>query len=135
MPINRKYPLDELFDALAEYPVTRSRKLTFEYILIRDLNDSARHARELVRRLHGLRSRVNLVPFNPDPVLGDLAPPESAVVDGFRQQLVDAGVRAVVRRPRGDDVAAACGQLRAFGRKPRGFPGAKAGLQVVSPTP
>lgn len=126
MPINRKYPLDDLFGALAEYPVTRSRKLTFEYILIRDLNDSVRHARELVRRLHGLRARVNLIPFNPDPVLGDLAPPESDVVDRFRQHLVDSGVRAVVRRPRGDDVAAACGQLRAFGRRPRGFPGERA---------
>ena len=123
MPINRKYPLDDLFEALAEYPVTRSRKLTFEYILIRGLNDTPRHARDLVRRLHGLRSRVNLIPFNPDPVLGDLAPPDENVVDAFRQSLVDSGVRAVVRRPRGDDVAAACGQLRAFGRRPRGFPG------------
>lgn len=123
MPINRKYPLDDLFAALADYPVTRSRKLTFEYILIRDLNDSLGHARGLVRRLHGLRSRVNLIPFNPDPVLGNLAPPDAERVDQFRQALVDSGVRAVVRRPRGDDVAAACGQLRAFGRQPRGFPG------------
>ena len=130
MPINRKYPLRDLFEALAEYPVTRSRKLTFEYILIRDLNDSPSHARGLVRRLHGLRSRVNLIPFNPDPVLGDLATPDAEVVDRFRQQLVDAGVRAVVRRPRGDDVAAACGQLRAFGRRPRGFPGTEPDLSL-----
>ncbi len=121
MPINRKYPLDSLFAALREYPVTRSRRLTFEYILIEGLNDSEATARLLTARLHGFRCRVNLIPFNPDPVLGDLRPPSDEVVDRFRRQLVAAGIRCVVRRPRGDDVAAACGQLRAYGREPRGF--------------
>ncbi len=122
MPINRKYPLVDLFAALREYPVTRTRRLTFEYILIDRLNDAAHTARELVTCLHGFRCRVNLIPFNPDPVLGDLRPPNAATVDRFREILVEGGLRAVVRRPRGLDVAAACGQLRAFGRQPRGFP-------------
>jgi len=122
MPINRRYPLDALFNALRQYPVTRTRRLTFEYILIDDLNDSSAIARELVSRLHGLRCRVNLIPFNPDPVLGNLRPPAAEKIDRFRRVLVQSGIRAVVRRPRGDDVGAACGQLRAFGRNAKGFP-------------
>jgi 23S rRNA (adenine2503-C2)-methyltransferase len=121
MPINRKYPLDRLFDALAAYPTTRHRPLTFEYTVIRGFNDRVADVRAVVRRLSGLRAKVNLIPLNPDPVLGDLAPPPWEVIERLQRELVQRGVACSVRRPRGDDVQAACGQLRAFARRPRGF--------------
>ncbi|HVS62962.1 MAG TPA: 23S rRNA (adenine(2503)-C(2))-methyltransferase RlmN [Thermoanaerobaculia bacterium] len=123
MPINRKYPLDELFAALAAYPASRHRPLTFEYTLIRGFNDEVGDMRQLVRRIAGLRAKVNLIPLNPDPVLGDLEPPDWETVARLQRELVERGVPCSVRRPRGDDVQAACGQLRAFARKPRGFAG------------
>lgn len=122
MPINRSYPLDDLMAALARYPLERGRRLTFEYILIRDFNESLADADALARRLRGLRCKVNLIPINPDPVLGaDMVPPDDTRVDAFQARLERRGLVATVRRRRGDDVSAACGQLRAFGRAPRGF--------------
>lgn len=122
MPINRSYPLSELMAALAKYPVEAGRKITFEYILIRDLNDATRDADLLARRLRSLPAKINLIPVNPDPVLGEaMAPPDDLVIDRFRDRLKAKGMVVTVRRRRGDDVAAACGQLRAFGRDPRGF--------------
>ena len=121
MPINRTYPLAELMPALERYPLEKGRKLTFEYILIRDVNDSLRHADQLSRLLSGLRAKVNLIPVNPDRVLGDrMMPPDDATVEAFKERLRRRGWIATVRRRRGDDVSAACGQLRAFGRDPRG---------------
>ena len=122
MPVNRAYPLAELLGALREVPLEGGRKLTFEYLLVRDLNDSPADADLLVRRLAGLRAKVNLIPVNADPVLGErMVPPEPEVVDAFVARLRERGMVATVRRRRGDDVSAACGQLRAFGRDPRGF--------------
>lgn len=121
MPINRKYPLAELLSALREYPLERGRRLTFEYTLIRGFNDSADDARKVARLLRGLRAKVNLIPLNPDPVLDAwMEPPEREAVAEFRRILIQEGVSGSVRRPRGDDVGAACGQLRAHGREPRG---------------
>jgi 23S rRNA (adenine2503-C2)-methyltransferase len=121
MPINRTYPLAELMPALKRYPLEKGRKLTFEYILIRDVNDSPRDADQLSRLLSGLRAKVNLIPINPDAVLGDrMVPPDDARVEAFKERLRRRGWIATVRRRRGDDVSAACGQLRAFGRDPRG---------------
>ncbi|HUP42951.1 MAG TPA: 23S rRNA (adenine(2503)-C(2))-methyltransferase RlmN [Thermoanaerobaculia bacterium] len=126
MPINRSYPLAELLAALERYPLERGRKLTIEYLLIEGFNDAAADADALARRLRGLRAKVNLIPVNPDPVLGpEMVPPPDARVDAFRARLERRGLVATVRRRRGDDVSAACGQLRAFGRDPRGF---RAGL-------
>ena len=122
MPINRSYPLDDLLAALERYPLERGRRLTVEYILIRDFNDALADADALARRLRKLRSKVNLIPINPDPVLGDdMVPPDDARIDAFQARLERRGMVATVRRRRGDDVSAACGQLRAFGRDPRGF--------------
>ncbi|HVS01293.1 MAG TPA: 23S rRNA (adenine(2503)-C(2))-methyltransferase RlmN [Thermoanaerobaculia bacterium] len=122
MPVNRAYPLADLMEALRAFPLERGRRLTFEYILIADFNDSPRDADDLARRLRGLRGKVNLIPLNPDPVLGErMAPPSPARVEAFRRRLQQRGMVATVRRRRGDDVSAACGQLRAFGRDPRGF--------------
>jgi 23S rRNA (adenine2503-C2)-methyltransferase len=121
MPINRTYPLAELIPALKRYPLEKGRKLTFEYILIRGVNDSLRDADQLSRLLSGLRAKVNLIPINPDAVLGDrMVPPDDAHIEAFKERLRGRGWIATVRRRRGDDVSAACGQLRAFGRDPRG---------------
>ncbi len=122
MPINRTFPLPDLMAALRRYPLEKGRKITFEYILIRGVNDSVREADQLVRLLHGVRGKVNLIPINPDPVLGEgMQPPDDETVDRFQARLKQRGLVATVRRRRGDDVSAACGQLRAFGRDPRGF--------------
>ena len=107
---------------LRAYPLERGRRLTFEYLLIRGFNDGLDDAGLLSRRLRGLQSKVNLIPVNPDPVLGpEMVPPSTAVVEAFASRLRDLGVTTTVRRRRGDDVSAACGQLRAPGREPRGF--------------
>lgn len=122
MPINRRYPLSELLAALARYPLGRREKLTFEYLLIRDFNDALEDADALARLLAGLSAKVNLIPLNPDPVLDPwMKRPERSRVEAFHRRLKGLGMTSTVRKQRGDDVSAACGQLRAPGRDPRGF--------------
>jgi 23S rRNA (adenine2503-C2)-methyltransferase len=122
MPINRSYPLAQLVPSLERYPLERGRKITVEYILIRDFNEAPADADALARLLRSLDVKINLIPINPDPVLGeDMVPPDDERVDVFQARLERRGLVATVRRRRGDDVSAACGQLRAFGREPRGF--------------
>jgi 23S rRNA (adenine2503-C2)-methyltransferase len=122
MPINRTYPLDDLLDTLRRYPLERGRRITFEYILIRGFNDAPSDATALARLLTGIRAKVNLIPINPDPVLGSaMVAPSDAAVQAFRERLIENNLTATVRRQRGDDVSGACGQLRAFGRDPRGL--------------
>ncbi|MEM7480638.1 MAG: 23S rRNA (adenine(2503)-C(2))-methyltransferase RlmN [Acidobacteriota bacterium] len=128
MPVNRTHPLAELRAALGRYPLEKGRKLTFEYILLRGINDSFDHADRLARLLRGLPSKVNLIPMNPDPVLGDdLQPPSNDRIDGFHRRLKGHGVLSTVRRQRGDEVSAACGQLRVQGRAPKTFEGRSLG--------
>ena len=123
MPVNRSHPLDRLLASLRRFPLEKGRKITIEYILIRGFNDSLADADSLASRLAGIAAKVNLIPINPDPVLGDeMVPPSEQVVDAFQERLRRHGWIVTVRRRRGDDVSAACGQLRAFGRDPRGFP-------------
>lgn len=123
MPLNRTYPLDRLLAALRRYPLEGGRRLTFEYLLIRGFNDRLEDADATARLVAGLRAKVNLIPVNPDPVLGPgMVPPDDDVVDRFQERLKRRGLVATVRRRRGDEVSAACGQLRAFGRDPRGAP-------------
>ncbi len=120
MPINRRYPLSELLAALSRYPLEARERLTFEYILIRDFNDSPGDADALARLLCRLPAKVNLIPLNPDPVLEDaMRPPAPSRVRAFRQRLRAKGMIATVRTQRGDDVSAACGQLRSSDRRPR----------------
>jgi 23S rRNA (adenine2503-C2)-methyltransferase len=122
MPINRAHPLPDLLAALRRYPLERGRKITFEYLLIRGFNDAVADADRLVKLLSGLRAKVNLIPINPDPVLGEaMIPPDEEQVEAFQQRLIQRGMTVTVRRRRGDDVSAACGQLRAFARHPRGW--------------
>ncbi len=122
MPVNRSYPLADLMKVLRKYPLERGRRITFEYILIAGFNDALGDADELAALLRGMSAKINLIPANPDPVLGEhMVPPSPATVAAFQQRLLDHGYTTTVRKRRGDDVSAACGQLRAFARQPRGF--------------
>jgi 23S rRNA (adenine2503-C2)-methyltransferase len=111
-PINRKYPLAELMKACRAYPLGERERLTFEYVMLDGVNDSDRHARELVRLLAGLRAKVNLIPHNPAPELPYLSSPMERIL-AFESVLIAAGVPSFIRRPRGRDISAACGQLAA----------------------
>jgi 23S rRNA (adenine2503-C2)-methyltransferase len=110
MPVNRKYPVAELLECCRSLPVPRRKRITFEYLLIGGLNDLAADALELAARLRGIRCKVNLIPFNPHEGSG-YARPADAVVERFGETLRGRGIQANVRRPRGDDIQAACGQL------------------------
>ena len=110
MPIEEKYSFDRVIEAALRYPIPRGGLVTFEYVLLGGVNDSVAHARELARRLGGKRVKVNLIPLNPAPQIPFEAPTPEAV-DAFGQALAAAGVTVSVRRPRGRDILAACGQL------------------------
>jgi 23S rRNA (adenine2503-C2)-methyltransferase len=122
MPINKKHPLPELIAAIRRYPLPRRRKLTIEYTLVSGVNDSREAARKLADLLHGLRCKVNLIPMNPVPDAG-LSAPNDDVVEAFQRVLRDEGIDTFLRRRKGDDIAAACGQLALHGetRKVRSF--------------
>ncbi len=110
MPINKKYPLSALMNACKEYPLRTWERLTFEYVMLGDLNDSAADARRVVRLLAPLKSvKVNLIPWNPGELPYRESSPER--IEEFRRILVERGVPAFVRYSRGRDVMAACGQL------------------------
>jgi 23S rRNA (adenine2503-C2)-methyltransferase len=122
VPLNRKYGIEELLQACADYPgANNARRITFEYVMLRDKNDSDADARELVRLLRHYRlpAKVNLIPFNPWPGAPyECSTPER--VARFSDIVFEGGISAPVRRPRGRDIDAACGQLRtAAERKPR----------------
>jgi len=111
-PINRKYPLAELIGACRSYPLGERERLTFEYVMLAAVNDSDASARELVRLLSGIRAKVNLIPHNPAPELPYLSSSMERIL-AFQKILTDAGLPSFIRRPRGQDIAAACGQLAA----------------------
>jgi 23S rRNA (adenine2503-C2)-methyltransferase len=111
MPVNRKYPLDRLFAALRHYQEHKPQKVTFEYILIADVNDALDQAEILARRARSLRAKVNLIPYNTVEGLPWTRPPESRQ-EAFLEHLRRAGVQATLRREKGHDIDAACGQLR-----------------------
>ncbi|HJU19887.1 MAG TPA: 23S rRNA (adenine(2503)-C(2))-methyltransferase RlmN [Stellaceae bacterium] len=112
VPLNRKYPIAELLDACRNYPgASNARRITFEYVMLKGVNDSPAEARELVRLLRGIPAKVNLIPFNPWPG----APYEcssDAAIKAFSDIIFAAGTSAPVRTPRGRDILAACGQLK-----------------------
>ena len=118
MPINKKYPLAVLMDALRAYPLPARRRITIEYTLVAGKNDDAGEARKLVKILRGLPVKVNLIPMNPIAA-SSLGPPDMDGVLQFQRVLCDAGYSCFIRRRRGDDVAAACGQLALLGAKPK----------------
>lgn len=130
VPLNRKYPIAELLAACRRYvDVNPGQKVTFEYVMLDGVNDSPAHARALAALLRPLPSKVNLIPFNPFPGAPFRRSP-AAVIDDFRARLNSAGIVTVTRRPRGDDIDAACGQLagevtaRAARRRRQGGPAA-----------
>jgi len=111
VPINRKYPLEQLIPACKAYVARdRRRKITWEYVMLDGVNDSIAHAKALIRLLEGVPSKVNLIPFNPFPGTAYKTSPADRV-EVFRQRLKRAGIMAMTRKTRGDDIDAACGQL------------------------
>ena len=111
VPLNRKYPLKELFRALRDYPADNARRITFEYVMLKGVNDSESDARELVRLVRGLPAKFNLIPFNPWPG-ARYECSDAKTMARFAQLLNKAGYSAPIRSPRGRDILAACGQLR-----------------------
>jgi len=113
MPITTKYPLEALMDSLRRFPLERGRDITIEYVLLAGWNDSPRDAAALAKLIRGIHAKVNAIPFNADPNLPDwMKRPTDAQIDRFVDALVQHGVRVTVRRSKGRDIAAACGQLR-----------------------
>ena len=111
MPINRKWNLEKLMAAARVFPLRSRERLTFEYVLLNELNDSAQNARELAELIRGTRAKVNLIALNPGPGIAFETPSEERVLQ-FQKNLIASGVPAFVRRPRGRDIFAACGQLK-----------------------
>jgi 23S rRNA (adenine2503-C2)-methyltransferase len=111
MPVNRKYPLAQLLECCRSLPIPRRKRITFEYVLLGHVNDSEQDARELVKALKGIAAKVNVIPFNPHPGTSYVRPSDERI-SRFQNVLHDAGVQVNVRRPRGDDIQAACGQLQ-----------------------
>ncbi|MFI5070794.1 MAG: 23S rRNA (adenine(2503)-C(2))-methyltransferase RlmN [Terriglobales bacterium] len=111
MPINRKWNLEKLIAAARDFPLRSREKLTFEYVLLKEVNDSATNAREVVELIRGTRAKVNLIALNPGPGIDFETPPHDRVLQ-FQGILVGAGIPAFIRRPRGRDIYAACGQLK-----------------------
>ena len=112
MPVNRKYPLQSVLDACRKYPLQHGRRITFEYVLIEGENDSPEDARRLVRLLKGLRCKINLIPLNPHKGSTLKSPPHERTL-AFQNILLEKNLRTMIRESRGQDILAACGQLRA----------------------
>ena len=111
MPVNKRYPLRELLAACKRFPLEERRRITFEYVLLRGVNDAEADALRLAKLLRGIRCKVNLIPFNPFPG-SEFSRPDAGVVQRFKKILVDHHYTALVRESRGRDISAACGQLR-----------------------
>jgi 23S rRNA (adenine2503-C2)-methyltransferase len=111
MPITRKWNIAALLAAVAAIPLRGRQYVTFEYVLLGDINDQPQHATELIKLLEGLRAKINLIVWNAGPSMPFEAPPRDRV-DHFQKRLIAAGIPTFVRRPRGADIYAACGQLK-----------------------
>jgi 23S rRNA (adenine2503-C2)-methyltransferase len=115
MPINRIYPLVKLLEACRQYPPAPGRRITFEYILIQGVNDSENDARRLAKLLQPIRCKINLIPYNPHEGCDFDRPPE-AVIQAFYNILFAKNYTVIIRRSKGQDISAACGQLRVRGQ-------------------
>jgi 23S rRNA (adenine2503-C2)-methyltransferase len=111
MPLNRKWNLETLIAAARDFPLRNRERITFEYVLLKGVNDSVQNATEVAELLRGMRAKVNLIALNPGPGI-DFATPGEERVAAFQRVLTKAGIPAFVRRPRGRDIYAACGQLK-----------------------
>ena len=116
VPINKKWPISVLLEALKEYSKTRkNKKITFEYIMLKDINDSIDDAKELIKLIRPFRAKINLIPFNPWPGSKYKVSSEEKI-ENFKNYILDKGkLVATIRTPRGEDVLAACGQLKSLG--------------------
>ena len=113
MPINKKYPLEKLMKACRGFPLAPGRSITFEYVLIGGVNDTTEDAGRVAELLKGIRSKVNLIPYNPvDPSTGFKKPSEGRVLK-FQGIINNAGITTIIRKSKGSDISAACGQLKA----------------------
>jgi 23S rRNA (adenine2503-C2)-methyltransferase len=117
VPLNKRYDLEALIDACKRFPLARRRRITFEYVMLAGVNDSAEDARRLVRILSGVKGKVNLLPLNEAPGI-PFGRPSEAQVDTFARILSERGMVVSVRRSRGRDIRAACGQLIVDGARP-----------------
>jgi len=111
MPVNKRYPIKDLLAACRRYPLEPRRRITFEYVMLKGLNDSSEDALRLAQLLRGIKCKVNLIPFNPFPG-SEFKSPDDGAVRKFQQILLDHHYTAPVRESRGRDISAACGQLR-----------------------
>ena len=112
VPINKKYPLRELINACENYPrIKNSSKITFEYVMLKDINDSLEDAKDLIKILSNIPSKINLIPFNPWPGSNYMCSDMKKIKE-FAKVLLDAGFSSPIRKPRGQDILAACGQLK-----------------------
>jgi len=119
MPINRKYPLKDLMQACRDYPgVSNSRRITFEYVMLKGVNDQPWHAKQLIKLLKGIPAKVNLIPFNPWPG-SDYECSDWDTIETFADIVNRAGYASPIRTPRGRDILAACGQLKSESEKKR----------------
>ncbi len=117
VPLNRKYPIDQLLDACRNYPgLSNARRITFEYVMIKGVNDTAEDARRLVQLLKGIPAKVNLIPFNPWPGT-DFECSDWEQIEVFARIVLKAGYASPVRTPRGRDILAACGQLKSASQR------------------
>jgi 23S rRNA (adenine2503-C2)-methyltransferase len=118
VPLNRKYPIAEVIAACRRYPAaSNARRITFEYVMLKDVNDSPADAHELIRLISGIPAKVNLIPFNPWPG-SPYETSSNTAINRFAKIVMDAGFSSPVRTPRGRDILAACGQLRTASRRP-----------------
>lgn len=111
MPVNRTYPLARLLEACRQFPLPGRRKITFEYVMIRDVNDSLDDAKRLLRLIANIPNKVNLIPYNEHSGC-DFRAPTRAAIDAFHRFLIDRNVTVITRDSRGGDISAACGQLK-----------------------
>ena len=111
MPLNRKWNLEQLMAAARDFPLRNRERITFEYVLLNGVNDAVENAKQVIELLRGIRAKVNLIALNPGPGI-EFSTPGDDRVAAFQQVLIKAGIPTFVRRPRGRDIYAACGQLK-----------------------
>ncbi len=112
MPVNRRWPLKALMEACRNFPLPARSRITFEYVLLKGVNDAPDDAKRLVRLLKGIPSKVNIIPFNPYPGSEFKRPDEKSLME-FQNILLNAHMTAIIRKSKGQDISAACGQLKA----------------------
>ncbi len=117
MPVNDRWDIAELIEALRNYPLRKGQRITFEYVLIKGLNDTLADAKRLISLTHGIPSKINLIPFNPHPQ-SPFLPPSEETIDAFRDYLLERHISCFRRKTRGQEEMAACGQLGSPGDRP-----------------